>query len=58
MELPTTSEIFKKHFGETCAVGLNHPNIENFFEELNEVCKKEDELKNNETSCNQTSSSY
>ncbi len=43
-KLPTTSQLFEKHFGETAAVGLFHPNIENFFEELNEVCKKEDLL--------------
>lgn len=40
-----TSRIFKKHFGNTPVVCLSHPNIESFFSELNEDCKKEDEVK-------------
>lgn len=40
-----SSDLFRKHFGDTCVVGLKHPNIEAFFEELNEECKREDALK-------------
>lgn len=44
----TTTDLFKKHFGEgTMGVaGLFHPNMESFFEELNEICKAEDVLNN------------
>lgn len=45
--LPTTSELFQKHFPNVyggAGVGIFHPNMEAFFTELNEVCKKEDEL--------------
>jgi hypothetical protein len=38
----TTSKLFKNHFGETTQVDLKHPNIEAFFNELNEECLKED----------------
>lgn len=43
--LPTTSELFKKHFGETPAVGITHPNFESFFDELAQVCIEEDKQK-------------
>lgn len=46
----TTTELFKKHFPEVyggAGVGLLHPNIEAFFEELQEECSKEDAEKNN-----------
>lgn len=42
MELPSSSELFQKHFGRVSSVNLNHPKIENFFSELAEVCEKED----------------
>ena len=38
----STSELFTKHFGDTVAVGLKHPNIEAFFEDLNRECVRED----------------
>lgn len=41
-KLPTTSELFQKHFNGVASVNLTHPNIDNFFNELNEVCLKED----------------
>lgn len=45
--LPTTSEIFQKHFGkESASVGIFHPNVESFFDELNQVCIEEDKRKN------------
>jgi hypothetical protein len=37
----STSELFNKHFGDVFGVGLKHPNIEPFFEELNQICLKE-----------------
>ena len=37
-----THELFKKHFGNQIAVDLKHPNMESFFEELNEECLQED----------------
>lgn len=46
----STTELFKKHFPEVyggAGVGLLHPNIEAFFEELNEECLKEDAQKAN-----------
>jgi len=46
--LPTTSELFKKHFSEVyggSGVGLFHPNMESFFDELNQVCLIEDAIK-------------
>jgi hypothetical protein len=44
----TTTELFKKHFPKSGgAVGLQHPNIEAFFNELNEECLKEDAEKEN-----------
>jgi hypothetical protein len=43
-----TTELFRKHFGDTCgSVGLFHPNVEAFFEELNQICLEEDRRKNN-----------
>ncbi len=33
-----TTEIFRKHFGDTAFADFDHPNIEPFFEELNQVC--------------------
>jgi hypothetical protein len=44
----TTSKLFKKHFPEVyggAGVGLFHPNIEAFFEELNQECLKENAAK-------------
>lgn len=41
-EIPTTSELFQKHFGDTCAVGLKHPAITSFFDELVKVQEMED----------------
>lgn len=39
----SSTELFRKHFGEESAiVDLKHPNIENFFDELNKECLKED----------------
>jgi len=37
-----TSELFTKHFGDVPKVNTNHPNIENFFSELAEICNNED----------------
>lgn len=48
VKLPTTSDLFKKHFPEVyggAGVGLFHPNIESFFSELNDVCLIQDSLK-------------
>lgn len=45
VELPTTSDLFKKHFNEYGQAGLFHPNVVSFFEELNTVCRIEDALK-------------
>jgi len=39
-----STKLFRKHFGEQAvAVNLNHPNIVAFFDELNEVCLRENE---------------
>lgn len=38
----TTSELFKKHFGDVCSANLKHPNVEAFFTDLNEQCIEED----------------
>ena len=39
----SSTELFRKHFGsDSASVGLKHPNIESFFNELNEECKLED----------------
>jgi len=43
--LPTTSDLFKKHFNDMGGVGLFHPNMEAFFTDLNNVCIIEDSLK-------------
>lgn len=43
----SSTELFRKHFGsEISSVDLKHPNIENFFSELNEECLREDMQKN------------
>ena len=43
----SSTELFKKHFGEESAsVDLKHPNMEAFFEELNQECLEEDKVKN------------
>lgn len=43
----SSTELFRKHFGEeSAAVGLKHPNMEAFFEELNQECLEEDKIKN------------
>ena len=44
VKLPTTSDLFKKHFNDMGQVGLFHKNAESFFEELNTVCKIEDAI--------------
>lgn len=46
----STTKLFNEHFPEVyggAGVGLLHPNIEAFFEELNEQCLKEDAEKAN-----------
>lgn len=46
MKIPTTSELFNKHFGDTYgSIGFFHRNTESFFEELNKACLQEDEQK-------------
>lgn len=40
-----TQAIWNKHFGESPAVGLDHPKIEQFFEELAEDCIAESSIK-------------
>lgn len=45
VELPTTSDLFKKHFNDMGQTGFLHPNMEAFFNDLNNVCKIEDALK-------------
>lgn len=43
----SSTELFKKHFGiNSASVDLKHPNMESFFEELNQECLKEDLEKN------------
>lgn len=43
----SSTEIFRKHFGDkSVSVDLRHPNIEKFFNELNEECLLEDKQKN------------
>jgi hypothetical protein len=37
----STSELFKKHFNDTGVVGIFHPNIEAFFDELSKECLRE-----------------
>ena len=42
----SSTELFRKHFGEqSAAVDLKHPNMEAFFNELNEECLRENEKK-------------
>ena len=46
----TTSELFAKHFPNVYGgngVGFLNPNVEAFFEELNQECLKEDAEKSN-----------
>jgi len=43
----STTLLFKKHFGNSVAVDLKYPNVENFFEELNQECIDEDLKKDN-----------
>jgi len=46
-----TTELFKKHFPDVYGgqgVGLLHPNVQAFFEELNQICLKEDAEKKSE----------
>jgi hypothetical protein len=38
----STSELFRKHFGDTGAVGLKHPRIDDFFKDLKRQCMLED----------------
>lgn len=48
VELPTSSELFKKHFSNVygdVGAGIFHPNMEAFFEELNQICLIEDSIK-------------
>lgn len=45
IQLPTASDLFKKHFNSYGQVGLQHPNMEAFFEDLNNICKIEDSLR-------------
>ncbi len=45
ISLPTTSDLFKKHFNDYGSAGLLHPNMEAFFNDLNDVCKIEDAFK-------------
>ena len=42
----STTKLFQKHFGNTPVVGLNHPNVEAFFDEMNQECIEEDKQKN------------
>ena len=43
----SSTELFRKHFGEKSAsVDLKHPNMEKFFEELNQECINEDKQNN------------
>jgi len=47
----STHDLFKKHFGNTAAVDMKHPNMESFFEELNAECLEEDKHKNCNIPC-------
>lgn len=40
----STSELFKKHFGDSPSANLNHPNMESFFNDLNDECIMEDKI--------------
>jgi len=40
-----TIDIFKKHFGDTPVVGMFHPNMVSFFDELNQFILQEDRVK-------------
>lgn len=37
-----SSDLFRKYFGDQSAVDMKHPNMENFFLDLNKVCLRED----------------
>jgi len=40
----SSTELFRKHFGEeSAAIDLKHPNMEAFFNDLNEECLRENE---------------
>lgn len=54
VKLPSTSDLFKKHFNEYGGAGLFHPNMESFFSELNDVCLIEDSLKQIDKYYNET----
>ena len=49
----STTALFTKHFGDTPAVGIFHPNVEAFFEELNQECLEEDRQRQDADSNNQ-----
>lgn len=51
VELPTSSELFQKHFSMAQA-NMSHPNMEAFFEELNMICQIEDSIKTINQSAN------
>jgi hypothetical protein len=38
----STTELFRKHFGETCAVSITHPRIDDFFKDMKRQCMLED----------------
>lgn len=40
-----TTELFRKHFGNTPKVNLLNPNVEKFFDELTAICLEEDKKK-------------
>jgi len=40
-----TNDLWTKHFENTAAVGIFHPNFEAFFDELNKDCLEEDKIK-------------
>lgn len=44
MQLPSSSGIFKKHFGKVSSVNLSNPAVENFFAEIKQACEDEDKL--------------
>lgn len=45
VELPTTTDLFKKHFNDYGGAGMFHQNVEAFFTDLNNICLIEDSLK-------------
>lgn len=43
----SSTKLFSKYFGkENHSVDMKHPNMENFFNELNAECLREDKQKN------------